>query len=297
MERRDFLKDTAGTLAALAALSPLLEAGPPARPDLAVVRGPSPERIVRAAVDALGGIRRFIAKGDVVVVKPNIGWDRRPEQAATTNPEVVATLVKLCFEAGARKVKVFDRTCNDARRCYVQSGIEAAARAAGAEVSFVDERRFREVPIPHGVAIKAWPIYIDLLEADKVISAPIAKHHGLCRLTLCHKNWMGVMGENRGRIHQRLDDTLVDISTVIKPAFTVLDAVRILTNHGPQGGDPADVRRLDTVIAGTDLVAIDAYGTTLFGLTGADIGYVREAARRGLGVMDLGRLSIRKFEA
>jgi uncharacterized protein (DUF362 family) len=262
-----------------------------------VVRGPSPERIVRAAVDALGGIRRFIAKGDVVVVKPNIGWDRRPEQAATTNPEVVATLVKLCFEAGARKVKVFDRTCNDARRCYVQSGIEAAARAAGAEVSFVDERRFREVPIPHGVAIKAWPIYIDLLEADKVISAPIAKHHGLCRLTLCHKNWMGVMGENRGRIHQRLDDTLVDISTVIKPAFTVLDAVRILTNHGPQGGDPADVRRLDTVIAGTDLVAIDAYGTTLFGLTGADIGYVREAARRGLGVMDLGRLSIRKFEA
>jgi uncharacterized protein (DUF362 family) len=296
MDRRDFLKDTAGTLAALTALSPLLEAAPAARTSLAVVRGPSPERIVRAAVDALGGIRRFIAKGDVVVVKPNIGWDRKPEQAATTNPEVVATLVRLCLEAGAHKVKVFDRTCNDPRRCYVQSGIEAAAKAAGAEVSFVDERRFREVKIPGGVAIQSWPIYIDLLEADKVVSCPIAKHHGLARLTLCHKNWMGVMGENRGRIHQRLDDTLVDVATVIKPAFTVLDAVRILTAHGPQGGSAADVKRLDTVIAGTDQVAISAFGATLFGLTGADIGCIREAARRGLGVMDLDQVAIRRIE-
>ncbi len=300
MDRRDFLKDTVGTiggLAALTALGPLLPAAPATRPDLAVVHGASPERIVRAAVDALGGIRRFIAKGDVVVVKPNIGWDRKPEQAATTNPMVVATLVRLCFEAGAAKVKVFDRTCNDPRRCYVQSGIEAAAKAAGAEVSFVDERRFREVKIPNGVAIQSWPLYIDLLEADKVISAPIAKHHGLARLTLAHKNWMGVMGENRGRIHQRLDETLVDISTVIKSCFTVLDAVRILTAHGPQGGSLADVKQLDTVIAGINPVSIDAYGTTLFGLTGADIGYVREGARRGLGVMDLGRLNIRRIEA
>jgi uncharacterized protein (DUF362 family) len=164
-------------------------------------------------------------------------------------------------------------------------------------VSFVDERRFREVKIPNGVAIQSWPIYIDLLEADKVISAPIAKHHGLARLTLAHKNWMGVMGENRGRIHQRLDETLVDITTVIKPCFTVLDAVRILTAHGPQGGSLADVKQLDTVIAGVDQVAIDAYGTTLFGLTGADIGYIREGARRGLGVMDLARLRIQKVEA
>jgi len=297
MERREFLQDSAGTLAALAAVSPLLAAAPAARPDLAVVHGPAPDRIVRAAVDALGGIRRFIAKGDVVVVKPNIGWDRKPEQAATTNPEVVATLVRLCLEAGAAKVKVFDRTCNDPRRCYVQSGIEAAARAAGAEVSFVDERRFREVKIPGGVAVQSWPIYIDLLEADKVISAPIAKHHGLARLTLAHKNWMGVMGENRGRIHQRLDVTLVDISTVIRPSLILLDAVRVLTANGPQGGSLGDVKRLDTVIAGTDPVAIDAYGATLFGLTGADLGCVREGARRGLGVMDLGRLTIRKLEA
>jgi uncharacterized protein (DUF362 family) len=147
------------------------------------------------------------------------------------------------------------------------------------------------------VAIQAWPIYIDVLEADKLINAPIAKHHGLGKLTLSLKNWMGVMGENRGRIHQRLDETLVDIATVVKPCFTLLDAVRILTNHGPQGGSLADVKKLDMVIAGTDQVAIDAYGATLFGLTGADLGYVREGARRGLGVMDLNKLVIRKFEA
>lgn len=300
MKRRDFLKDTAGTLGGLAALellSPVLQAAPAVWPDLAVVHGASAAQIVRAAVNALGGIRRFIAKGDVVVVKPNIGWDRRPEQAATTNPEVVATLVRLCLEAGAGKVKVFDRPCNDPRRCYVQSGIEAAARAAGAEVSHMDDRKYREVKIPGGVALKAWPIYLDVLEADKLINAPIAKHHGLGRLTLSLKNWMGVMGENRGRIHQRLDEALVDLATVIKPCFTVLDAVRILTANGPQGGDPADVKRLDTVIAGTDQVAVDAYGATLFGLKGADLGYVRAGARRGLGVMDLGRLDIKKLEA
>jgi len=299
MDRREFLQNSAGALAGLAAastLSPLLTAAP-ALPDLAVARGAAAERSVRAAVEALGGIRRFIARNDVVVVKPNIGWDRRPEYAATTSPEVVAALVRLCLEAGAAKVKVFDRPVNDPRRTYAQSGIEEAARAAGAEVSFVDERRFREVKIPKGVAIQAWPIYLDVLEADKLVNAPIAKHHGLGRLTLAHKNWMGVMGENRGRIHQRLDEALVDVSTVVRPCLTVLDAVRILTRNGPQGGDLGDVKRLDTVVAGTDQVAVDAFGATLFGLAGADLGSVREAARRGLGVMDLGRLNIRRLEA
>ena len=128
--------------------------GPAARallPQIAVARNdPDRAALVRKAVEALGGMKRFISRGDIVVVKPNIGWDRKPEQAATTNPMVVATLVKLCLEAGAAKVKVFDRTCNDPRRCYVQSGIEAAARSAGADVSFVDERRFRRVQKPDG---------------------------------------------------------------------------------------------------------------------------------------------------
>ncbi len=296
-DRRRFLKTTAGAAAALAAsaAAPSLFAAAPTPPDLAVAHGGSPEKVTRAAVEALGGMRRFVSKGDVVVVKPNIGWDRTPEQAADTNPLVVATLVALCLEAGAKKVKVFDRTCNDARRCYEQSGIAPAARQAGAEVSFVDDRRFKEVAI-RGEAIQSWPLYQDLLEADKVINVPIAKHHGLSGLTLGLKNWMGIMGGSRGRIHQNIHQSLVDLATVVKPCLTVLDAVRVLTAHGPQGGSLDDVKSLDTVAAGTDVVAVDAFGATLMGRVPSDIGYIAKAARHGLGSMDLAKLSVKRVD-
>jgi len=307
MDRRKFLQGTAGAiggLAAMEAISPMLGAAQAARPDIAVVKGAPVDKIVRAAIDALGGIKRFISRGDVVVIKPNIGWDRTPEYAANTNPDVVATVVKLCFEAGAKTVKVFDRTCDDQRRCYAQSGIEAAAKAAGADVFHIGgsnmesryERKYRDVKFPNGLAFKSWPIYADVLEADKLINIPVAKHHGASKLTMSLKNWMGVMGENRGRAHQKLNEAITDLSTVIKPHLTVLDAVRILTAHGPKGGRIEDVKRLDTVIAGVDQVAIDAYGATLFGMTGSDLAYVTDAAKRGLGKMDLSRLNIQKIE-
>jgi uncharacterized protein (DUF362 family) len=265
-----------------------------ALPDLAVAHGTSPEKIVRAAIDALGGIKTFVSRGDVVIVKPNIAWDRTPEQAGTTNPEVVAAVVKLCFEAGAKKVRVFDRPVNDPRRCYVQSGIAPAAGALGADVEFVDDRKFKDVDIK-GTALKTWPLYTEVFEADKVINVPIAKHHGSAKLTMSLKNWMGVMGGQRRQIHQKLDESLVDLSTKIKPTLTILDAVRILTANGPQGGSLADVKKLDTVIAGVDQVAIDAYGATLFGMKGSDLGYVRIGHERGLGQMDLTKVKIRKI--
>lgn len=302
MERRDFLKAAAAAGVGLAIpdkLNTLLHAATPAvtqRIDLAICHGASPAAITRAAVDALGGMRHFISKGDVVVVKPNIGWDRTPEQAANTNPLVVATLVLMCYEAGAKKVKVFDRSCDDARRCYVQSGIPPAAEAAGAEVSFINDRKFKEVAIG-GERIKSWLLYTELLEADKIINVPIAKTHSLTKLTMSLKNWMGVMGGPRGRIHQGIDEALVDLALVIKPALTVLDAVRILTANGPTGGSLNDVKKLDTVIAGVDQIAIDSYGATLFGMTGNDLGFVRAGARRGIGTMDLSKLSIKKIEA
>jgi len=262
--------------------------------DIAVAQGPSPAIITTAAINAIGGIGRFISRGDIVVVKPNIGWDRTPEQAATTNPEVVATIIRLCYEAGAKTVKVFDNPVNDERRCYKQSGIADAARNAGADVSFMDKRKFKDVKLG-GLSLKEWPLYTDILEADKVINVPIAKTHGLATLTLGMKNWMGVMGGWRWRIHQRLDKSLVDVAQVIKPTLTILDAVRVLTDNGPQGGSLQDVKRLDTVIAGTDQVAIDSFGATLFGLTGHDLGYVRIGNEAGLGVMDLSRLNIKKI--
>lgn len=289
VSRRDFLK--CGLAAGAGLVLPLyidirtLSAAE-RLPDLAVARGTPPPALVKAAVDALGGMKRFVSKGAVVVVKPNIGWDRRPEFAATTNPEVVAAVVGLCYETGAKKVKVFDRTVNDARRCYEQSGIAAAAAAEGAEVSYTDERKFKDVRIK-GMALDKWPLYTELLEADSIINIPIAKTHGLADLTMAMKNWMGVMGGRRGRIHQRLDESLVDLARVIKPVLTILDAVRILKGSGPQGGRLEDVETLDTIVAGVDQVAVDSFGATLFGMKGENLGYLRLAQAEGLGTMDL----------
>jgi uncharacterized protein (DUF362 family) len=300
MKRRDVLKSAAILGVGLALPSSLdilidsCDAAP--RPDLAVATGQSPAKITRAAVDALGGMKKFVSRGDVVVVKPNIGWDRLPEYAATTNPEVVAAIVQMCFEAGAKRVKVFDNPVNDARRCYIQSGISAAAKNAGADVSYVDNRRFKETAI-NGLVLKTWPIYEDVLSADKIINVPIAKHHGLSKLTLAMKNWMGIMGGSRGQIHQRIDESLVDVSRAMNPALTILDAVRILTRNGPQGGNLADVKKMNTVIASADQVAVDAYGATLFGMKGRDLGYVRIAAGKGLGVMDISKMRIKRVKA
>ncbi|HON22511.1 MAG TPA: DUF362 domain-containing protein, partial [Syntrophales bacterium] len=286
---------TGATLSLAGGIDPLLALVEGAeRPDLAVVRGPLPERITRAAVGELGGMGRFVSRGDIVVVKPNIGWDRTPEYAANTNPGVVAELVRLAYEAGAKTVKVFDYPVNDPRRTYRQSGIAAAATAAGARVSFIDERKFRDTAV-RGELLKSWPLYTEILEADKVINVPIAKVHGIATLTLGMKNWMGVMGGWRGRIHQRLDESLVDIARVVRPSLIVLDAVRILVANGPQGGSLADVRRLDTVVAGTDQVAVDAFGSTLFGLKHDALGCVRIGHGSGLGNMNLSRLRVRRL--
>ncbi len=298
MDRRTFLKTAAVGGVGLAlpqGFNPFFAAADAAEKiDLAVAHGPSPDKIVRAAVEALGGIKRFVSRGDIVIVKPNIAWDRVPEQAGNTNPEVVAAVVRLCYEAGAKKVKVFDRPVNDPRRCYVQSGIEAAVKAVEGDIQHVDDRKFKDIDIK-GEAIKTWPLYTEIFEADKVINVPIAKHHGLAKLTMSMKNWMGVMGGSRRMIHQKLDESLVDLSMKIRPTLTILDAVRILTANGPQGGSLEDVKKLDTIIAGVDQVAIDSYGATLFGMKGSDLGYVRIGAERGLGQMDLGKLKIRKL--
>jgi len=298
MDRRDFLKAAivSGVVFAIPGVADTflgaLEAAE--KTDLIVAHGVSPARITKAAVDGLGGMKRFISKGDIVVVKPNIGWDRTPEYAATTNPEVVSTVVRLCYEAGAKQVKVFDRSVVDPRRCYKQSGIADAASAVGGIVSYVDDRKFRDIKLP-GIALKSWPLYTEIVEADKIINIPIAKVHSLSTLTLGIKNWMGIMGGSRGRMHQRIEGSLVDVAMSMKPTLIVLDAVRILTANGPQGGDLVDVKQLNTVIAGTDQVAVDAFGATLFGLKGVNIGYIVAGSKAGLGMMDLSKVKIKKI--
>ncbi|GAB7026603.1 DUF362 domain-containing protein [Geotalea toluenoxydans] len=272
-------------------LRDLMAAGSPV---VAVAEGKDHAQVTRNAIAALGGMNRFVKKGDVVVVKPNMGWDRNPEQAANTNPLVVRAVVEEVLRAGAKKVKVFDRTCNDERRCYANCGIPAALKGMKkVEVKYMDSGRYRKVPIRGGV-LSEWDLYDEVLKADVFINVPVAKHHGLTKLTLGLKNVMGVMGGNRGSIHKNIDAALADVNSVLKTHLVVVDATRVLTAHGPQGGDLKDVKILNKVIASTDIVAADAYATTLFGLKPKDIAVTVAASKRGLGEMDLKKVTIVK---
>jgi uncharacterized protein (DUF362 family) len=289
LTRRVFLETTAlGAAAAGLAPSTFAQQEPP---KMAIVSWKDPKeepeaiRLTEEAIKALGGMSRFVSKGDVVWIKPNIGWDRQPQQAANTNPDVVATLVRLCYEAGAKKVRISDLPCNDERRTFVRSGIKQAAEQAGAEVFFLDKRKFKEMELG-GKQLKSWPIYVDYVECDKKINVPIAKHHNLARLTLSIKNLMGIMGNPRDRVHQSLGPALADVVKSLPSDLVVLDAIRILKTNGPQGGNVNDVERRDIIAAGIDTVAIDAFGATLFGMKPGDVDTTREAAKLGLGTMD-----------
>jgi uncharacterized protein (DUF362 family) len=265
---------------------------------LSVARGTDPAAITMAAVAAIGGIERFVKGGDEVIIKPNICTDYYPyEYAATTNPEVVATLVRLCQGAGARRVRVMDKPFGGRpQSAYDKSGIAEAVAEAGGEMEVMNPNKFPMTPIPQGLDFKEWKVYQDILQADVVINVPIAKHHNLARLTLAGKNLLGVAA-TPNRFHANLGQRIADLVSLVRPTLTVVDAVRILMAHGPTGGNLDDVRLTNTIIASHDIVAADAYATTLFDLTGADIAYVRAAAEMGLGTLDLASIKIEEITA
>jgi len=292
MDRRDFLKDLA-LGGALLRLSPGLLAQTKSQPDMAIVTGESPAAITREAMAAMGGIGRFIAKGDTVMIKPNIGWDRTPELGAGTNPEVVKTLVELCFEAGAKDVTVMDNTTNQAQRCYARSGIAEAAKAAGAKVPFVNPHKLKKMPL-RGEWLKDWDVYTDFVEVDKLINVPVAKHHSLSRLSIGMKNWLGALGGPRNQLHQELDRALVDLAAFFKPTVTVLDAYRVLLRNGPQGGRASDVKLQKMSVVSTDPVAADALGAGFFDMKPEEMAYIPLANARGLGQINLEKLRVEK---
>ncbi|MFC1736250.1 DUF362 domain-containing protein [Candidatus Hydrogenedentota bacterium] len=263
--------------------------------DLAIASGEDPAAMTRAAVDALGGMGKLVRSGDIVVVKPNIGWEKKPEFCATTNPMVVAAVVEMCFEAGAKKVRVFDRPCNDPNRTYVKSGIQEAAEKAGAETPIFrpDDPLYRPLNIG-GRILQTWPAHGYATEADVFINVPVAKHHDLARVTLGMKNLMGIVGGERGDWHKEfLHERIAEFTAAFTPDLTILDAYRRLAAHGPTGGRLQDVdnsrKGARRIITSVDPVAVDAYGTTLFdGLAPADIKYIQYAAELGVGEADLG---------
>jgi uncharacterized protein (DUF362 family) len=290
MRRRAFLKFIA--LSAFFHRALLREASAAGQPVVAIAEGRDYAQVTRNAIAALGGMGRFVKSGDVVVVKPNMGWDRNSDQAANTNPVVVRAIVEEALRAGARKVKVFDRSCNDERRCYVNSGMVAALKGMkNVELKYVEKERFKKVALK-GKVLSDWELYDEALNADVFINVPVAKHHGLTKVTLGLKNVMGVMGGNRGAIHKNIDEALSDVNSVLKSHLVVVDATRVLTAHGPQGGNLSDVKVLNKVLASTDIVAIDAYATTLFGHRPEDISVTVAAHKRGLGEINLKKVRL-----
>jgi uncharacterized protein (DUF362 family) len=268
-------------------------AADPQWPHLTVVQGGEPRALVQRALEDLGGIRRFVGRQDVVVIKPNIAWDRTPEQAANTNPEVVAEVVRQCWQAGAKRVIVTDVSCNEPRRCFQRSGIQAAAHAEGAEVILPDPELFREVDLG-GVVLKSWPVFTPFLEADKIINLPIAKHHVLTGATLGMKNWYGILGGERNRLHQQIHQSLCDLASFMLPTVTIMDCYRILLRNGPTGGNLEDVALKKTIVAGTDPVALDAWvAKAYWNLDPAKMPYLEMAAARGLGTVDFDKLQVK----
>jgi uncharacterized protein (DUF362 family) len=303
MHRRDFLKQMAalGLAAGAGGLLVLPEevwamapqAPPP--PVVAKVQGTNYAQLAGEAIQALGGMKKFVHPGEVVVVKPNMAWDRAPEMAANANPAVVRQVVELCLEAGAKQVKVLDNPCQDARKVYANSGIKAAVEAIKdprAVVPYMDERRFVEVSIAKAKALKKWFFYKDILEADRFINIPIAKTHSEARLTMCLKNMMGAIGGWRGRIHVGLHQNIADLNLLLRPDLHVLDATRIMVKSGPSGGSLQDVEVKNLVFAGADPVALDSVGTGLFGLKPTDIGYIIKSHQAGRGEMDLNKIKV-----
>ncbi len=268
-----------------------LEAAPVVKPaEIVVVKGTNPEEITARAVEGIGGIQKYVRKGARVVIKPNIGWDRTVEQGANTHPAVVKSLVKLCRRAGASEVVVLDNTCNPWNVTYLKSGIADAVKEAGGVMK--PPARYRKVAIPGGQVLKEADILEEILEADVFINAPVCKVHGSqARVTLAMKNLMGIV-KDRGFFHRAdMNQCIVDIAAHVKPAFTVLDATRILLTNGPAG--PGTVKELNTVAAGTDFVALDAYGATLLGVKPETVRHIKIAGEIGLGEAEIANVKIR----
>ncbi|MFQ5964434.1 MAG: DUF362 domain-containing protein [Candidatus Scalinduaceae bacterium] len=313
ISRRSFLKTSVSIGAGLCGLSYLSSIERPRhlkglkensfKKDLVIVHGDIDERndevsvikeMLRRGIKVLGGMEKLVSKGDKIVIKPNIAWDRQPEYAVNTNPFVVAALVELCREAGAYRVKVLDHTCStNPGPSYINSGIEKAAREAGADVRFINKKLFKDVRIEDGKVLDSWLFYEELIyqdEIDVLINVPIAKQHSTSRLSMALKNTLGMVGGNRGLLHKDIHPKIADLNKVVKVDLTVLDAFRILKRHGPTGGRLEDVdntfenaRRL---VISTDPVAVDSYGATMFGYEGKDIGFIQESYEAGLGEID-----------
>jgi uncharacterized protein (DUF362 family) len=305
MQRRDFLKRSAGAgLAAGAAFGigryDRLWTDVPGRAkyDLVAIMGGNPDAMFDLGIQELGGMGTFIQKGQKVLVKPNIGWDVVPDLAANTNPSLVKRIIEHCLKAGAKEVYVFDHTCDNWVNCYKNSGIEKAAKDAGAKVvPGNSEKYYQEVEIPGGLKLKSTKVHELLLESDVFINVPVLKDHNSTRMTSCLKNMMGVVWD-RGFWHSNdLNQCIADYALFEKkPALNIIDCYNVMVKHGPQGVSKEDVVQMKSMIITTDWVAGDTASAKMLGVDTEKIEYIPIAHKMGLGNMNLDALNIRRIK-
>ena len=270
--------------------------------DLVAVLGGEPEAMFRKAIAEMGGMGKSIKKGDKVVVKPNIGWDKSPELAANTNPKLVTEVIKQCFKAGAKEVTVFDHTCDDWRKCYTNSGIEAAAKAAGAKVVPAhQESYYRQVALPKGKSLKSTKIHEAIVNCDKWINIPVLKNHGGAQMTISMKNYMGIVWD-RGFFHANdLQQCIADVCTYDKrPVLNIVDAYRLMKTSGPRGKSASDVVLTKGLFISQDIVAVDTAAVNFFSqvreMPLAKVSHLSKAQDLNVGTMDLNKLKVRRVK-
>lgn len=303
MDRRDFLKGAAA-LALTAGIAGKLtgaeQAAPETKqasgkPDLVALRGGSPGDMFDAGIALLGGISAFVKPGSVVLVKPNIGWDKQPETGADTNPELVGRIVRRCMEAGAKEVHVFDHTCDNWVNSYSNSGIKAEVEAAGGKmVSGAVEADYREVEIPGGISMKKAQVHRLVLDCDVFFNVPVLKHHGGAKMTCAMKNFMGVVWDRRIMHQHDLHQSIADSCLIRRPDLNIVDAFRVMTTGGPRGNASSVVKDLGGLLISHDIVAVDTAAAKLAGFPLKPIGYLPAGQKLGLGTTNLDDLAIRR---
>jgi len=264
--------------------------------DMVAVKGGEPDVMLEKAMEALGGMGKFVKKGQKVVVKPNIGWDCTPDRAANTNPILVKRLVKFCLDAGAKEVVVFDNTCNEWQKCYKNSGIEKAVTEAGGKMlPGNSEEYYKPVDIPNGKVLKTTKVHEAILNCDVFINVPVLKHHESGKLTVSMKNLMGIIWDRKSWHRTDLHQCIADFATWRKPNLTIIDAYNVMTKNGPRGVSTADVVQMKQLLAGTDMVALDTAAAKVFGADPENINYITAAHDMKVGTKDLTKLNIKKI--
>jgi uncharacterized protein (DUF362 family) len=306
MDRREFINKgigagiVVGTSMFWGKNNPLFAraSGSPAIPyDLVAVKGGEPDVMFDKAIESLGGMKQFVSKGQTVVVKPNIGWDVLPEKAANTNPRLVTRIIEQCFNAGAKDVFVFDHTCDNWVKCYKNSGIEKAAKDAGAKVvSGETEGYYQEVSIPNGKSLTKAKVHELMLSSNVIINVPILKNHDGSRVTVSMKNLMGVVWDRRYWHRNDLHQCIADFATYCKPSLNVVDAYTVMKTNGPRGTSFDDVATIKSLIISRDMVAADAASAKILGYEPDDVGHIRIADEMKVGKKDLSSLSINRIK-